>query len=140
MVRPPRELGKETFSQAHSGRGPPAMSERVSRMALSKTVETSWTRVGGQVRRANGGAATMCMHNFIIPLTLLINHTVLRALAVCSCALRRIVKLPVVEGSFSCSLSLLLHYFGLGAFSCRVLTFVRVPINWMQLSIGCLYS
>ena len=53
MVRPPRELGKEAFSQAHSGRGRPAMSERVSRMALSKTVEASWTRVGGQVRRAN---------------------------------------------------------------------------------------
>ena len=74
--------------------------------------------------------------NFIIPLTLLINRTVLRALAVRSCALRRIVKLPVVEGSFPgkyCSLSLLLHYFGLGAYSCRVLTFVWVPINGMRL-------
>ena len=74
--------------------------------------------------------------NFIIPLTLLINHTVLRALAVCSCALRRIVKLPLVEGSFflvSAVVSLLLHYFGLGAYSCRVLTFVRVPINGRRL-------
>ena len=74
--------------------------------------------------------------NFIIPLTLLIKRTVLHSLAVCLCALRRIVKLPVVEGSFpgKCySLSLLLHYFGLGAYSCRVLTFVRVPINGRRL-------
>ena len=53
-------------------------------------------------------------------------------------ALRRIVKLPVVEAVFPgkcCSLSLLLHYFGLGAFSCRVLTFVWVPINGMRFSL-----
>ena len=74
--------------------------------------------------------------NFIIPLTLLINHTVLCALAVCLCALRRIVKLPVVEAVFPgkcCSLSLLLHYFGLSAYSRRVLTFVWVPINGRRL-------
>ena len=81
--------------------------------------------------------------NFIKPLTLLIDRTVLRALAVCSCALRRIVKLPAVFPGKCCSLSLLLHYFGLGAYSCRVLTFVRVPINgcnWVLIFIGCLLS
>ena len=37
--------------------------------------------------------------NFVIPLILLINLTVLHVLAVCVCALCRTAKLPVVEGT-----------------------------------------
>ena len=41
-----------------------------------------------------------CMHSFH-EFYYTIDLTLFCALAVCSCALRRIVKLPVVEGSFS---------------------------------------
>ena len=38
MLRPPRELDREAFVQAQSGRGPPASSDRASRMVRSKTL------------------------------------------------------------------------------------------------------
>ena len=52
MFSPPRELGREAFSQAHSGRGPPARSDRASNMTLSKTTVACWVWLGGLVRRA----------------------------------------------------------------------------------------
>ena len=65
--------------------------------------------------------------NFIIPLTLLINRTVLRTLAVCSCALRRIVKLPVVEGSFFLVSAVVF----LGCYT---------TLAWVPILVGCLLS
>ena len=52
MFSPPRELGREAFNRAHSGRGPSARSDKASNMALSKTTEACWVWLGGLVRRA----------------------------------------------------------------------------------------
>ena len=52
MFSPPRELGREAFNQDHSGRGPPARSDRASSMVLSKAKVACWMWLGGLVRRA----------------------------------------------------------------------------------------
>ena len=37
MPRPPRDDGREAFNQDHSGKGPPAKSDRASSIEMSKT-------------------------------------------------------------------------------------------------------
>ena len=51
MLRPPKEDGREALSQAQSGSGPPARSERVSRIIQSNEFSAFIMRAGGQVRR-----------------------------------------------------------------------------------------
>ena len=50
MFSPPREDGREVFNHDQSGNGPPARSERVSRITLSKDPKAFMMRAGGQVR------------------------------------------------------------------------------------------
>ena len=50
MFCPPSEDGRETFNHDQSGNGPPARSERASRITLSKDPKAFMMRAGGQVR------------------------------------------------------------------------------------------
>ena len=50
-LRPPKELGREAFSHCQSGMGQPTISDRVSRIRLSKLEQACWMYIGGQVLR-----------------------------------------------------------------------------------------
>ena len=50
MFSPPREDGREVFNHDQSSNGPPARSERASRIMLSKHPKAFMIRAGGQVR------------------------------------------------------------------------------------------
>ena len=48
--KPPRDEGREAFSQAQSGRGLSVKSVRASHMMSSRTPIAFWMSAGGQVR------------------------------------------------------------------------------------------
>jgi len=52
-LRPPRDDGRDAFLHDHSGRGPPAMLNRLSLIYASNVSVASLTNSGGQVLREN---------------------------------------------------------------------------------------
>ena len=68
MPRPPRDDGREAFNQDHSGKGPPAKSDRASSIEMSKTDMASFRWSGGRaedkrhLREGQAGSQEGCLH------------------------------------------------------------------------------